>query len=67
MKTLLLLTATVGLFVSTSQANFCLKKYSSNMNRYAASTQKTNFYNISAKSKTTTGAASNVTPVRGHK
>ena len=47
MKALLSLTVLV-LISSTSNA-FCLKQYSAQMNRMAASANKTNFYNVASQ------------------
>ena len=49
MKALLSLTVLV-LISSTSNA-FCIKQYNAQMNRMAASANKTNFYNVAAQAQ----------------
>ncbi len=56
MKALLSLTVLV-LISSTSNA-FCIKQYSAQMNRMAASANKTNFYNVSTKGQAAQNAGS---------
>ena len=56
MKALLSLTVLV-LISSTSNA-FCIKQYSAQMNRMAASANKTNFYNVAAKKQVAQNAGS---------
>lgn len=53
MKAVLTLTIISGFLFSSVSFASCPLKYSQKMNRMSASAQKTNFYNIAAKGKTT--------------
>lgn len=57
MKALLSLTVVAGLLISSTSNAFCLKQYSAKMNRMAASSNKTNFYNVASTSKTAANSA----------
>ncbi|MBC7419136.1 MAG: hypothetical protein H7328_00260 [Bdellovibrio sp.] len=65
MKALLSLTVLV-LISSTSNA-FCLKQYAAQMNRMAASTNKTNFYNVASKGKVAQANAGTISAVQKNK
>ncbi len=66
MKALLSLTLVAGLLISSTSGAFCLKKYGAEMNRMAASSQKTNFYNI-AKNTVAHADAGTVSTVHRNK
>jgi hypothetical protein len=51
MKALLSLTLVSGLLITSTSSAFCLKKYGKEMNRMAASSQSTNFYNVASTVK----------------
>ncbi len=49
MKALLSLTVVAGMLISSTSNAFCLKQFSKQQNRYAASLKKTNFQPATAK------------------
>ena len=65
MKALLSLTVLV-LISSTSNA-FCVKQYSAQMNRMAASANKTNFYNVASKGQVAQAKAGTISAVQKNK
>lgn len=65
MKALIGLTV-VALISSTSSA-FCIKQYNAQMNRMAASANKTNFYNVAAKGQVAKAEAGSVSGVQKNK